>query len=784
MRHRIIVYMATLMLPLSLLLGHPWNLFGEAPSGSKVRRYVSEDSLLTPEEPGVDEWKFTADRVVGDHNSEYAEAFGNVSLSSDPYFVQADYARYYRASNWVFLKGNVRATWGSDFLEADEAEFDLTNKQGWLKRGKAFLAEPHLYVESKMIRRYRGDSYHFKDAKLTGCSGDRPAWSVTAEEGHINLDSGRVKLWNTTTKAWNVPFFYLPYFSFVRGEKRQSGLLMPTPYSSSRLGLGVELPYYWAIDEEHDMTFYTHFMSKRGLMQGVEFRHANDTATKGVWQFNFLNDNVVHKAESDEDEMFRGDGLTRKNRNRWWARGKFDGYIGNPKWRTMVDLDLVSDQNYLREFSRGESGYSASQDEFMDKFSRGLDAADSVERKNRVLVHRSWDKYGLAGKLEYTQNLEYWNDNKPSDKDPTVQRLPEVDFFAYKDSLIGPLEWEAQAKYDFFWRKYGTTANRLDLHPVLSLPLKAGGVTVIPRLGLRQTMYGVNQYENEDPSTTDNKYPVRFMYEGGVSAFTELQRVYSFGGDGLVASKANQGKSRWSSMKHSIIPRIDYSYIPNSNRQESLPYFDELDRIPKTNEITYSLTNVFDRHRESVTMSAEGDDSKPILSSDYLDFARFMVEQSYDWNEAVRNDELDRYERRPFSDVLAQITLKPEDYITLDSKTWISPYIGAVTEHLHTLTLSKEGWGDISFSYDYLRNLDEYKRRRTDPMQILGLRTNVDLSDAWSLQMGYRRDFESNKDLEKSIGLTWRHECFSAGFLFAIDENDNRYELNFDLFNF
>ncbi len=449
-----------------------------------------------------------------------------------------------------------------------------------------------------------------------------------------------------------------------------------------------------------------------------------------------------------------------------------------------VDLDLVSDQNYLREFSRGHSGYRASQDEFMDKFNRGLDAADSVERKNRVLVHRSWDKYGLAGKFEYTQNLEYWNDNKPSDQDPTVQRLPEVDFFAYKDALVGPLEWEAQAKFDYFWRSFGTTATRLDLHPVFSLPMQTGGLTLIPRLGLRQTLYGVSEYENEESTTTDNKLPMRLMVEGGVNAFTEFSRVYSFGGDKLAATKSNEGKSRWTGMKHSIIPRVDYSYIPNSKRQNSLPYFDELDRIRKTNEITYSLTNVLDRRRESVSMSMEGDRATPTISSDYLDFARFMIEQSYDWNEAVRNDELERYERRPFSDVMAQITLKPEDYITLDSKTWISPYQGTVTEHLHTLTLRHEGWGDISFSYDYLSNVDEYKRSRISPMQILGLRTSVEISDAWTLRLGYRRDFENNKDLEKSIGLSWQHECFSAGFLFAIDENDNRYEFNVDLFKF
>ena len=176
---------------LSLCL--PWTLIGKSPDLNTVRKYVPEAPVQTPK---VSEWTFSADRVVGDHTSEYVEAFGNCSLSLGDDQLRADFARYYQTTGWVFLKGNIRAQWGGDFLQADEGEFDLTNMTGWLKNGKLFMAKPHIYVEAERVGKAVGDSYTFKNAKVTSCSGEQPPWSVTSEEGDVTLD-GRIHLYRS-----------------------------------------------------------------------------------------------------------------------------------------------------------------------------------------------------------------------------------------------------------------------------------------------------------------------------------------------------------------------------------------------------------------------------------------------------------------------------------------------------------------------------------------------------------------------------------------------------------
>ncbi len=223
-----------------LTLCLPWVLIGKSPDLNRVRKYVADDPVKQPE---LAEWTFSADRVEGDHTSEYVEAFGNCSLSLGEDQLRADFARYYQSTGWVFLKGNIRAQWGGDFLQADEGEFDLNNMTGWLKNGKLFMAKPHIYVEAERVGKAKGDSYHFKNAKVTACSGESPAWSVTTEEGAVTLD-GRVHLYRSAFRIKDIPVFYWPYMALPGKSNRQSGFLMPYIASSKKLGFQMSLPYY------------------------------------------------------------------------------------------------------------------------------------------------------------------------------------------------------------------------------------------------------------------------------------------------------------------------------------------------------------------------------------------------------------------------------------------------------------------------------------------------------------------------------------------------------------
>ncbi|WP_022661270.1 LPS-assembly protein LptD [Paucidesulfovibrio longus] len=798
MKRRLVPILVCTLALTCFFAGQPWLLFGEKTPMSMERRYASDRDLTfnetdqAPREKG--EWTFTADKIIAEHDSQYVEVEGNATFTDGTETLRADFARYYRETGWLLLRGNVRAMWQGDFLEAAEAEFDLKKKEGWLKDGKVFMVKPHLYFESSYIRKYSGASYTFKDAKVTACSGEKPAWSVQAQEGDITLD-GYATLWHTTFRIRDTPVAYLPYMKLpAGGGKRQSGFLMPEVGSSSRFGFRLNMPYYWAVSEEVDATFYQHFMSKRGYMQGLELRHADDSYTKGFWRFDWLNDAMTYRKDSNEDDPVEGDGLVRPNSNRWWWRSKFNGYLGTPSWRAMVDVDLVSDQDYLREFSDGYNGYRTSRDEMLDQFGRDINEADAETRTSTAMLTRDFQSFGVAGKIEYNQNPSYMNGNGKTGDNDSLQRMPELDAFAFKDSIGGtPLEFEGQAKYDYFQREKGTTGQRLELRPRLSLPLHTDAVTVIPYVGARSAFYSVDKWETdgnttlangqvEGNNTSEDENPMNLTVEAGVSLFSEVYKTYSLESDALALTKDNVGHERWTDVKHSLVPRIDYSYVPRKTGQSDLPYYDERDRVFGEDLVTYSLTNVFDRKREYVTLGPDGE--TPTLANDYLDFARVRVSQSYDRLEASRKDELDEYERRPFSDIMAEVSLQPFAGWELTSKSWYSPYLSQVTEHEHTLRYTREGVGDAFISYDLLQKVDEYKRRRASDMQVLHLGGNIYVMQNLILGMEYRTDLNEGVDLEKTLRLTWVGECYDVGLQFTRTDDDTRLGLHFNLFKF
>jgi LPS-assembly protein len=335
------------------------------------------------------------------------------------------------------------------------------------------------------------------------------------------------------------------------------------------------------------------------------------------------------------------------------------------------------------------------------------------------------------------------------------------------------------SQFAYFWREYGTTAGRLDFNPALSMPLEAGGVTFIPKAGLRETLYAITKREN-DPNLTSDAVPSRTVPELGVSAFTELYRTFSLD-SGPEPTKDSVGESRWTALKHSIQPRVKYSYIPRNEYQSRLPEFDREDRVHRRNTITYSLTNVLDRKRETVSLDSAGDAS---LSPDYLDFFRLRLEQSYDLFEASRTVDRDQYPRRPFSDILAEVTLKPLRYVSLTSRTLFSPYMGEVTEHDHMLTLSRDDWGEVYFGMNFKQPVDEFTRKQRQRMRIIRVGGEVFLASRITAGFDYSYDAVRERDIRKRLRLAWSHECFKLQLIYSRTDYDNRFEVRFDLFTF
>jgi LPS-assembly protein len=729
-------------------------------------------------------WELEADRIQVFPEAGIVEAWGNVTMTRGEDFVSAEYARYYWETQWVYLKGGVNARWRGDTMEAELAEFDLENLVGWLRQGRIFFADASLHLEGDDLRKTGPNSYAFSSAVVTSCEGERPAWSISSQEGEVVVD-GYARLRGTRFRVLDIPLLYSPYLVLPIKVTRQSGLLVPEFSQSSRNGYSVNLPLYWAIDEERDLTLYAHYMTERGYMQGLEYRHTPDVLTKGLWHADFLYDRTRARTETEEESQFQGDGLLRPDPERYWLRGKYSGFALDPRWQLEIDTDLVSDQNYLREFNRGYSGFRRSRADFLETFGRDIDEDDSLTRTNQVLLRRSWSNVEFNALARYTQSLPYWTGNLSRQDDPTTQRLPELNLDIYRTRLAGtPLEVQARNQAVYFWRRYGTRGTRVDIHPRAGLPVDLAYGTVTPSVGWRQTAWFIDSFEVETGAVdTGDRTLARGLPDVNVNAFTQLDRVFKTGEAPLPVAQ-EVGRSKLTRVRHAVQFDADWDYIPFED-QEQYPFFDFLDRIGPRNELTYSVVNLLTGRRDSVVRRNAGtqpvEDAAELVTS-YQDLLWLSLEQSYDFREATRDSELNEFPRRPFSDVALEISLRPRRYLSLDSTTWYSVYDNRITEHEHLLRLFFGERGTTYFGLDFLEEVDnDIRRRDQSELTVLRVGGRMLLTSHWAVSLDHRHDLVGNETLETEVGIEYMHQCYALRALFTHTPFDDRIEFRVDL---
>ncbi len=726
-------------------------------------------------------WVLTADVVRADDSGKIVEAEGHVVLRRGREFLKADFVRYFASTNWIYLKNHVEISFDNQTeIVAEEAEFDLRSRTGWMKRGQIFVGNPHMYFTGERIEKYWGDIYSFNDATVSSCIGDSPAWSLSAQQAVVELD-GYAQLSWPAMQVKNQDILALPFFIIPMKQQRQSGFLLPEYGYSSRDGVYYSQPFFWAIDESQDLTVTETFMSHRGLMNGVEYRAHPRTDQTAWMRFDYLYDKEIVTNDA-YDPVNSGDGLIRDNHQRFWLRGMADGFFEDPRWRFKMDLDYVSDQNYLREFKRGLGGFEDTRNELADWFGRDLNERDTL-RTSQLQILRDWERVSLAVSARYDQDPSLEHGNRPYSSSTTVQRLPELDLYLNKGRIFEelPLEIEAAGQAVRFQRETGSTGMRYDVYPRLTLPLVSRYGSIIVSGGLHQTNYVTDRTEAIATDSGDNTGDSRTLPDATVAAMTELAAVYPLSSAPLNEDMDSIGQSRWNAIQHVIQPRVTYQLADNVDQTDN-PFYDADDRIGPRNDLVYSITNILTRRREMVSLTtAEDGTHAAALVEDYLEFLRLTLAQRYNIREAQRTDQLDQYERRPFGDISAELTVRPLSYLTVAAKSFWSPYESDFTQHDIQLLFTDDMWGSVFFGYNYRAKIQEYDRRRNRDIESLYIGGMLNVWGPWSIGGVYRADLHANQDVERIIRVTYQHQCFTLYGEYMKDYDDERYSVSIEL---
>jgi LPS-assembly protein len=665
-------------------------------SSPPARATVGEVSVTKAEGP-VD---IEADELIYERETQTYEAHGQVEASRGDLSLKADHARLNMATKEMVAWGNVLLREGEDVIECQRLEVNLDTRLGRIYQARLFLKDQNFHITGKEVEKLGENHYRIRDGSLTTCDAKRPPWKFSVKE--LEVKEMALGGWGTAKGPIfyleDIPVLYFPWGAFPVRQERQSGFLIPQVGYSSSDGFRFKSGFYWAFAKNMDTTLYFDYLGDRGFKEGLEYRYAFSRETSGQANFNFIADQDLHK-----------------NRYSFFIEHEqnlpYDFYLKG-------DINRVSDHEYLRDFTN----------EYFPSSSKmaAIDSWSSRQLRSVVFGGKNWDQTSLIA-----QTVVYDDLTKDSN-DETVQKLPQISFYAHPQSLFKtPLFFDLTSSYTNFWREKGVEAQRGDLFPRISFPTRLFNVLKFESdVGWRETVYG----SENDPTGIFKGWRSRHTFEADSQMSMEFFRTY----DAEAFSKlSNLYKvDKW---MHTIEPMVSYTYIPGVN-QNDLPVFDELDRIPYTNQLTYGITQRLVGRPEKVG-----------VSSGPFEYAKLMIFQSYSLGDPFTDSS---GKKRSFSNIQGELWWNFGPYLSAHWNGDFSPY-GRSFDILNFALIAKDRRNDaVQVQYRDTRGTDreinvDARVKTIAPLYFYGSFYYNLLAGTW---------------VQAIMGAEYQAQCWSVGF--------------------
>ena len=434
---------------------------------------------------------------------------GRVTVRQDARSVAADSVTYDYGNDKLTVKGKVdfldpklRVRSDSGSYETDGgANFNEAFFQLMDRNGRGFAKDVDLHPDGKL---------DLNNVRYTSCPVGNEDWSLSASK--INLDTKLQEgvAHHVTMRFKDVPIFYTPYISFPLGDERKSGVLFPSFGHSGSNGFDVEVPYYFNLAPNYDLTVTPGLLTARGVQLAEDFRYLT-AHSHGQFDATFLpNDKQQH----DDRSYVRYTDITDIRHGL-----RFD-----------ADIASVSDSNYFQSFAVGTEQTSVT----------------FLERRADLLYYD--DAWRIRAQLQNFQTI----DTTVIDADRPYSRVPRVQASALYPIENSNFEFGFDSEAVNFLRGVGPTGVRLNLAPEIRWSKRAPGYFFEPAVGYDFTQYDLQDAGPGRPSTPSRALP------------------YARVDTGLVFEREAGAQGQ---RTQTLEPRLVYSFVPYRN-QDELPIFD------------------------------------------------------------------------------------------------------------------------------------------------------------------------------------------------------------------
>ncbi len=376
-------------------------------------------------------------------------ATGNVKIQKADVIIEADEIIYNELSSEVIATGNVKYKDKDVSISSDKAFLNLDRKTGKIHHAKIYYKKDNYHIYGDEIEKKGENYYSSPEAVFTTCDGTNPSWCFRGEK--LEATAGdTLKAKDVSFRIKNFPVLYTPYLSAPILADRKTGLLLPLFGYSDIRGFNLNLPFYWAISENRDATFYLDIYTKRGFGEGLEYRYVEPLNIKGEWWIYHLRDNELEKDYYE----FKG---IHKN----FSSDSIGGFL---------NINLINEKDFYREF----------------KTNLEIRTNRFLESTGEISIPFTKSRLFLLS--------QYWIDLREN-ASPVSQKLPEAGI-VLNNLEIGPIWLFTSATVSNLWREEGLRGQRFDIYPNVFHTI-GSDITVSQRFSFRETAYVFQDYDED-----------------------------------------------------------------------------------------------------------------------------------------------------------------------------------------------------------------------------------------------------------------------------------------------
>lgn len=644
---------------------------------------------------------FEADNLSYDPESGIVTATGNVEANYGDRILMADRVTYNDRTDEVFAEGNVVISQPSgEVLFADRIRLRNDLSEGIIDSLRILLAN-NAQLAATRATRTGNNVTELEEAAFTACEecewAGAPLWQIRSFRVTHDQQRQRITYRDATFEVLGVPVAYLPYFSHADPTvRRQSGVLPPAMGNTTELGNFIEVPYYFALAPNYDLTVAPMITSSEGIVLKGEWRHMT---RNGEYEFT----GSITNAERRDDNNNEIGG--RRIRGHLFGSGEFD--LAND-WEWGFDVEAVTDDTYLKRY----------------------DFTDRDRLTNNIFARR------FHGRNATTLDSYYFIGLR---EDDDAGLTPIIPLLADHRQILDQRYFGGQVGVNFnalvLQRTDGTDTTRLsgEVNWTRTHVSDIGQVYTMFLSG-RGDVYHVNNVPLMPGDPDDEEVVVRVL---PLAAFEWRWPFVRQNG----------------SVRQVIEPIVQVIGAPYGGNPSDIPNEDSASfEFDETNLFSYNKFPGLDTWEEGPRVNAGvrlaahtlgGGSGSIVLGQSY----RFRDDPTFDQDSGLESER---------SDFVGRIDLRPGRYLDLIHRFRLDRDDLHFRRNEVALWAGTE---DYNVEIGYVRLADDQIASTLGSREEISAGTYLTLADNWAFRAGGRRDLENSHMINSYAGLVYADEC-------------------------